>query len=142
MPHRYNTTSDSSGQAELPGNDTVVSLGCYGSTTNVANTIVHEMGHNLNLHHGGTVDTNNKSNYNSVMNYLFQFAGIDTNCDAAGDGVLDYSHGTRPSLNESSLNEALGVCGGSGPALDWNGTGCCPRLACRSTSTETGCSRC
>jgi hypothetical protein len=120
MPHRYNG-SQSSGVAELPGDDTIVSLYCYGSTSNVANTIVHEMGHNLNLHHGGTVDVNYKPNYNSVMNYLFQFGGIDTDCDAAGDGVLDYSRGTRPSLNENALNEALGVCNGSGPALDWNG---------------------
>ncbi|MGZ4728468.1 MAG: fibronectin type III domain-containing protein [Acidimicrobiales bacterium] len=120
MPHRYNG-SDSSGVAELPGDDTIVSLYCYGSTTNVANTIVHEMGHNLNLHHGGTVDTNYKPNYNSVMNYQFQFPGIDTNCDALGDGVLDYSRGTRISLNETSLNEAAGVCGAS--AIDWNNNG-------------------
>jgi len=122
MPHSYNGSA-SSGVAELPGDDTIVSLQCYGSTANVANTIVHEMGHNLNLHHGGTVDTNYKPNYNSVMNYRFQFPGVDTNCDAGGDGVLDYSRGTRASLNENSLNEALGVCNGSGPALDWNGNG-------------------
>jgi len=120
MPHTYNGSA-SSGVAELPGDDTVVSLQCYGSTSNVANTIVHEMGHNLNLHHGGNVDTNYKPNYNSVMNYLFQFPGVDTNCDAAGDGVLDYSRGTRAALNENSLNEAAGVCGGV--ALDWNGNG-------------------
>jgi len=54
MPHRYNETSDSSGQAELPGNDVVVSLQCaVGNNQAVANTIMHELGHNLNLMHGG-----------------------------------------------------------------------------------------
>ena len=45
--HRYGTNSDSSGQAELPGNDLIVSLQCSQSTSNVANTIMHEVGHNL-----------------------------------------------------------------------------------------------
>lgn len=122
MPHSYNG-SGSSGVAELPGDDTIVSLQCYISTSNVANTIVHEMGHNLNLRHGGTDDVNYKPNYNSVMNYLYQFGGVDTDCNVSPNGLLDYSRGTRPSLNENSLNEALGVCNGSGPALDWNGNG-------------------
>ena len=120
MPHRYNN-GNSSGVSELPGDDTIVSLYCYGSSDNVANTIVHEMGHNLNLHHGGTVDVNYKPNYNSVMNYLFQFPGIDTTCDAIGDGVLDYSRGTRITLNENSLDESKGVCGSK--PIDWNGNG-------------------
>ena len=47
MPHRYNTTSGSSGQAEICGDDLIVSLQCYGSDVNVANTIMHEVGHNL-----------------------------------------------------------------------------------------------
>lgn len=121
LPHRYNQTSGSSGQAELPGNDLIVSLYCANSDTNVANTIMHELGHNLGLHHGGNVDTNYKPNYNSVMNYQFQFPGIDTNCNAVGDGTLSYSVGTRISLNESALTEANGVCGPGTTALDWNG---------------------
>jgi hypothetical protein len=118
LPHRYGTTSGSSGQAELPGDDLIVSLQCWSSTNNTSNTIMHELGHNLNLGHGGNVHTNWKPNYNSVMNYLHQFPGIDTNCNLAGDGVLDYSRGTRAALNEASLSEAAGVCGGV--ALDWN----------------------
>jgi hypothetical protein len=119
MPHRYNTNSTSSGQAEINGDDLVVSLYCFGSDQNVANTIMHELGHNLGLRHGGNVDTNFKPNYNSVMNYQFQFPGIDTNCNGAGDGVLDYSHGTRAALNENALSEAAGIC--NGVAIDWNG---------------------
>ncbi len=119
LPHRYNTNSDSSGQAEVNGDDLIVSLYCYGSDSNVAHTVMHELGHNLNLRHGGNVNCNYKPNYNSVMNYKFQFPGADNNCDATGDGVLDYSDGSRFSLNENSLNENIGVCGFA--AIDWNG---------------------
>jgi hypothetical protein len=121
LPHRYGTNSTSSGQAELPGDDLIVSLYCYGSNGNVANTILHEVGHNLLLRHGGNVDTPNyKPNYNSVMNYKYQFPGVDSNCTPAGDGVLDYSRGTRISLNENALVEANGTCGAGFP-VDWNG---------------------
>jgi len=121
MPHRYNTSSGSSGQAELPGNDLIVSLQCNNTTTNVANTIMHELGHNLNLQHGGNESCNWKPNYNSVMNYKYQFPGVDSDCTPPGNGVLDYSRGTRISLNENTLNENLGTCGT--PAWDWNGNG-------------------
>ena len=87
----------------------------------VGDTIMHELGHNLGLHHGGNVDTNYKPNYNSVMNYLFQFAGVDTDCNASGDHKLDYSTGGRPTLVESALNEFNGVCGPGTVGLDWNG---------------------
>jgi len=119
LPHRYNTNSGSSGQAELPGNDLIVSLYCFGSTDNVAHTIMHELGHNLNLQHGGFESCNWKPNYNSVMNYKYQFPGADNNCTPPGDGVLDYSRGTRIALNENALNENLGICGS--PSWDWNG---------------------
>jgi hypothetical protein len=119
MPHRYGTNSSSSGQAEISGNDMVVSLYCYGSDQNVANTIVHEAGHNLGLRHGGDEDTNYKPNYNSVMNYQYQFPGIDTNCAFGGDGVLSYSIGVKASLNEASLLETNGIC--NGVDIDWNG---------------------
>ncbi len=120
MPHRYNTNSGSSGQAAIFGDDLIVSLQCFGSDVNVRNTIMHELGHNLNLRHGGNVDTNYKPNYNSVMNYAYQFPGVDNNCTPPGDGVLDYSRGTRVTLNENSLNENLGTCGAGFP-WDWNG---------------------
>lgn len=124
MPHNYNTNSTSSGQAEIGGDDLIVSLQCYNSDGNIANTIVHELGHNLNLRHGGFEDQNYKPNYNSVMNYLYQFPGIDNNCTPPGDGVLTYSVGNRPALNENSLSEPQGVCGNPpGPAWDWNGDG-------------------
>jgi hypothetical protein len=117
MPHQYNTNSGSSGLGELVGDDTIVSLYCANSDVNVGNTIAHELGHNLGLHHGGPFDaTNNKPNYNSVMNYDYQFPGVDNNCTPPGDGVLDYSHGVRNSLDENALNEQNGICGG----VDWD----------------------
>jgi hypothetical protein len=118
MPHRYDTTSDSSGQAEIRGDDMIVSLQCFDGTVNTANTIMHEVGHNLNLRHGGNVDTNWKPNYNSVMNYKYQFPGVDTDCDSVGNGVLAYSNGSRAALNESALLETNGVC--NGVDINWN----------------------
>ena len=119
LPHRYDTSSGSSGYAEIDGDDFIVSLYCAFSTQNVANTIQHELGHNLNLRHGGFENCNWKPNFNSVMNYKYQFPGVDSDCDPPGDGVLDYSRGTRVTLDENRLNEFLGTCGG--PAVDWNG---------------------
>ncbi len=58
------------------------------------------------------------------MNYKYQFPGIDDNCTPPGNGILSYSVGTRPALNENNLDERQGVCGNPpGPAWDWNGDG-------------------
>ncbi len=118
LPHRYNTDSGSSGQAEVVGDDLIVSLYCFGSNSNVSKTILHELGHNLSLRHGGNENCNYKPNYSSVMNYKYQFPGADDNCDAQGDGVLDYSRGSNMSLDETNLDETLGFC--NNVAIDWN----------------------
>ncbi|MDG2305426.1 MAG: hypothetical protein P8R42_12425 [Candidatus Binatia bacterium] len=123
LPHRYNTSSGSSGHAELGGDDLIVSLQCFLSDSNVGHTIAHELGHNLLLFHGGFNDLcNYKPNYNSVMNYRYQFPGVDSNCTPPGDGVLDYSIGDRISLDETNLDENDGTCGPGFP-WDWNGNG-------------------
>jgi hypothetical protein len=122
MPHRYgDSMNNSSGLANFNSDDMIVSLNCSNSDVNVGNTIMHELGHNLGLHHGGFEGTNFKPNYNSVMNYAYQFPGVDSNCTPPGDGVLDYSRNQRITLNESSLNEALGIC--NNVPWDWNGNG-------------------
>ncbi len=86
------------GQAEISGNDFIVSLGHFvndlggrpGATFITAGTFMHELGHNLGLHHGGGTSApgtpclgpdcedapNFKPNYLSVMNYLYQTSGI------------------------------------------------------------------
>jgi hypothetical protein len=85
----------SSGIAELPGNDFLVTLGGWNLNTNTtantnrlinyqAGTFMHELGHNLGLRHGGNEDANYKPNYFSVMNYLYQLNGLSSN--AAGIG--------------------------------------------------------
>ncbi|HET7539008.1 MAG TPA: hypothetical protein VFK05_04025 [Polyangiaceae bacterium] len=129
LPHRYTyydkdgvLRNDSSGQALIRGDALIVSPDCwYYDDHDVASTIVHELGHNLNLLRGGNTDTNDKPNYNSVMNYKYQFAGIDTNCTPEGDGVIDYSRKMRLSLDERALDEHSGIC--AGVAWDWNGNG-------------------
>jgi hypothetical protein len=97
----------------------IVSLYCAKSDRNVAHTIMHEVGHNLILRHGGSNSCNFKPNYNSVMNYKYQFRGVDNDCTPPGNGVLNYSVGDRIDLNENNLNENNGTCGAGNP-YDWN----------------------
>lgn len=114
--HRYTGNALSSGVAEVVGDDFLVTLGCQWNQAYIRNTIMHELGHNLGLKHGGGEWCNLKPNYNSVMNYRYQFNGIDTDCTinhaGGGDGVMNYSIGARAPLDENHLNENLGVCGG------------------------------
>ncbi len=125
--HQYNCTggtdcSSSSGQAELPGDDLIIaSYWWYNELDDVAKTIMHEFGHNLGLRHGGFESCNYKPNYNSIMNYRFQFPGIDDTCDPEGDEVIDYSIGDRIDLDENNLSEPQGTCGS--PGWDWNDDG-------------------
>lgn len=122
LAHRYNGSSDSSGYAEVVGDDAMMTLNCAQSTNNAVRTLTHELGHNLGLHHGGFEACNDKPNYNSLMNYRYQFNGLDASCSARGDGVTDgYSPGTRATINEAAVDEALGVCGN--PSIDWNTNG-------------------
>jgi len=126
--HNLQGRGTTSGCAELPGNDLVVSLGgcsvvrdieiCWpraffhtvGSIDQQAGTLMHELGHNLNLRHGGGDTVNCKPNYLSVMSYGRQFDSapiIDRSLDYSPDGLLP--------LDESNLNEAIGI---NGPAGD------------------------
>nr|WP_314899049.1 carbohydrate-binding protein [uncultured Deefgea sp.] len=77
----------SSGLGEINGNDFLVTLGLWGLNSSSANelyklinyqagTIMHELGHNLGLFHGGDEGKNNKPNYLSVMNYEYQLNGV------------------------------------------------------------------
>ncbi len=127
MAHQYYSSNNfSSGQAEIGGDDMIVSIYNYNCSDELSSfAAVHELGHNMGLRHGGHDDINNKPNYNSVMNYKFQFSGIDSNesCDGVGDGINGYSTGWRPPLVERSLNESNGVCGPNSTAIDWNNNG-------------------
>jgi hypothetical protein len=107
----------------------MVSLACVASTSAggslfVRNAIAHELGHNLGLDHGGDEACNYKPNYSSVMNYRYEFQGVDTHCTGAGDptgnATLDYSHGDRLTLDENNLDETAGMCTNITVPVDWN----------------------
>lgn len=114
------------GQGEIGGND-------FASHNQDAGTLMHELGHNLGLQHGGSNDMNCKPDYVSVMNYNFQI-GIPR---VAGGSVLDYSppilalggaaRGGAPlaTLVENALSETVPVDGtdGANQTIFTNGAG-------------------
>jgi hypothetical protein len=113
MAHRLVGTT-ASGCGEIHGDDVAITLGAFGpvdasghqrgTTSQQAGTVMHELGHNLGLDHGGGDRFNCKPNYLSVMSYTFQFT------DFVPDRVLDYSRGDLPTLDEMlGLNESLGI---------------------------------
>ncbi len=152
-----------SGMAELYGNDLVVTLGKYGlsSASEIAlnlllnlqaSTLMHELGHNLGLHHGGNEDMNYKPNHYSVMNYMYQFAGLSetpdsvhaaeryylannlkgkTYCNLAENSPcssnfrIGYSNGSSIDLDENALQEPANIGRGSAPGAyaDWDDDG-------------------
>ncbi|MEM9373192.1 MAG: GC-type dockerin domain-anchored protein [Planctomycetota bacterium] len=118
---RYNSsTNRSSGVAEINGDDFMVTMVDYNSSYNQSQTIVHELGHNLGLRHGGFENRNYKPNYNSVMNYRHQFPGVDTDGDTVGNGVLGFSVGSNGAIDERSVSEPEGVLG---VPVDFDGNG-------------------
>jgi len=94
----------------LGASDFIVALGTVpggvGTEQQQAGTVMHELGHNLDLRHGGGDDTNFKPNYMSVMNYNYQFRGVPENGVPLG---LTYSSGTMPTLDKGSLNDQIGL---------------------------------
>jgi hypothetical protein len=139
----YTSVTDStSGYSDIGGGDIAVTLGkwtweeglpaenqiggeCFTSDTAVspqcenglAGTLMHELGHNLTLLHGGRFypgsnttpepSFNCKPNYQSVMNYLFQVDLLQS--DAQGDRVLDYSSQALDPLDENNLSATPGI---------------------------------
>ncbi len=173
-----NGLSGRSGSAELFGNDILITLGgepfpeggghffddklceendpnkyrCLQRLINTqAGVIMHELGHNLGLQHGGLDEINDKPNYLSVMNYLYLLYGIgpktgdkvhervymienigpeDKNRDQCNmvDSIcsrsykIDFSYGRGEVLNEERIFEREGI--GHGNAnIDWDGDG-------------------
>jgi hypothetical protein len=108
---RGSANDQSSGIAEVNGNDAMISLGPFdgmiGNPDQQAGTLMHELGHNLNLNHGGApLDTVNcKPNYLSVMSFSRQFS------DFVSDRSLDFSHQKLDPtpLSESALDETRGI---------------------------------
>ena len=105
----------------IPGMDFVVTLGNWPVTANErgeyngnrqhqAATLMHELGHNLGLGHGGITNgkpdnTNCKPNYVSIMSYTRQMPTLVP----SAQHKLDYSKGDLNPLNESNLDETKGI---------------------------------
>jgi hypothetical protein len=129
-----------SGWGELPGNDFFVSLGglrtattlCWasdgkghsvGNDTQQAGTLMHELGHTLDLGHGGGDGINEKPNYFSVMNYrdlldlvgppggMAQFCGVPSNTGGTVTlpGGCDFS---RVAVDLTELSPGIDECAG------------------------------
>jgi hypothetical protein len=77
---------------------------------------MHELGHNLGLRHGGEDDFNFKPNYFSVMNYSFQTRGLIID---GTSGTFDYSRFLTPDLDETNLDETVGIGGFAGFGTIW-----------------------
>jgi hypothetical protein len=105
-----------SGVSDLGGADSLITLGLWGpdgQTVPVeSGTFMHELGHSLGLTHGGlyrtdlgggnysfSLEPNCKSNFQSVMNYLFQVYLLD--------GALDYSEQDLSTINESTAATSI-----------------------------------
>ena len=120
--HRYGSAANgSSGISRgIGASDLLVTLASFsdpaegsGTVAAQAGTLMHELGHNLGLRHGGDDDSNYKPNYLSIMNYSFQIGGLML---ADGTRSLDYSRLEFP-LDEAALDEVngLGFAPGSEP---------------------------
>ena len=100
----HNDASGETGNAEDIGNDIFLTLGNLengiGSSDEQAGTLLHEIGHNLGLKHGGEDEINCKPNYFSTMSYSRQLPIFLGN-----DWSLQFSDGSRLPLDETALVE-------------------------------------
>jgi hypothetical protein len=133
------------------GDDCIVSFDDFGASfqtaQSMAETLMHEFGHNLNQRHGGETHTTNNPTYSSVMSYSWQlrsgrddafrrqnaiYAPFYYQTDAAIEAngaiptgwtgiTIDYSEGMGRLLVENDLNEPAGLYNGN--AIDWNSDG-------------------
>ncbi|NLL12977.1 MAG: hypothetical protein GX267_06210 [Fibrobacter sp.] len=116
----YNSSSSSGMSRGIPGSDFVVTLAHINSDrAKFSGTFMHELGHNLNLRHGGADHEHFKPNFLSIMNYSFQFSHVPHR-----DGNrLDYSRFNIKDLDENNLNENIGldIVEGTGSDADLDG---------------------
>jgi hypothetical protein len=123
----YHVPTSSSGVGDLPGGNLLITLGLWDALYGVGTiysqgaTTFHELGHNLNLWHGGLpaifgqkqvgqnapgtstyVEPNCKPNHQTSMSYMFQAHGLIT---VTSDAVLDYSDTLLGNVNEQNLTD-------------------------------------
>lgn len=98
-PRGFGASGNSRG---IGGTDLLVTLGNFwngaGSVQEQAGTLMHELGHNLGLRHGGCDDSNMRPGYQSIMNYAYQMEGLTR---GGMRGVIDYSRGRAPALDDA-----------------------------------------
>lgn len=100
------------------GPNFIVTLASASTAEKQASTLMHEIGHNFGLNHGGRDGQNCKPNYLSVMNYMLPFIiAID------GDHRIDYSRERLDDLNENALDENTGVNNGCDLRTRWSADG-------------------
>ena len=105
--HELADAAGSSGYAEIGGNDLAITMGPFpahvGTHDQQAAAFMHELGHNLNLRHGGNEDLNCKPNYPSIMSYTYMFP---KSSGGFIDGrILNYSGWKYSAISESKLYE-------------------------------------
>jgi len=123
-------TSARSGFSDLGGANSLITLGLWGADGRTvpveSGTFMHELGHSLALTHGGLFRTpvagggysfsfepNCKSNFQSVMNYMFQ---VDL---LGGDHPLDYSDQVLNTVNESAASPPNALGNPDRPTTKW-----------------------
>jgi uncharacterized delta-60 repeat protein len=72
------------------------------TVTQERSLFLHELGHNLALHHGGADDINYKPNYHSVLNYLWSLTGLPP------DNRPDYSNILETAIDEAVAGDVNG----------------------------------
>lgn len=112
---QQNLANCSSGIALLPGQDLFIAMGCTtNSPLEQRGTFIHEFGHNLNLDHYGSGNNNGNNSvvFASVMNYRYQFTGVDiNNRDTYSHGVNACASCTTSPKQACIDCRAVGACG-------------------------------
>jgi hypothetical protein len=145
-------TLPASGCGEIGGNDFMVAADTAFTGNELINRLsslwMHELGHNLGLHHGGDDETNYKPNYLSIMNYLYApglpdpvqqpgdrfYSQVTDNAACMvpllhglsvepADFLLDYSDGSSAPINEAAVVEAAGLGRPGNEPVDFNCNG-------------------
>ena len=149
------------GIAELSGNDMAYAFSTWTNgqgmqekdfnkyVNGLASLIMHELGHNLGLNHGGHDDHAYKPNHHSVMNYTYSYLGLSPrpngpdawrryrfdryggdecameNSVCSESFIIDYSDGSGLDIDERNVSEALNIGRGSidGAYADWDNNG-------------------